>query len=102
MLPRQFQHVRDQAFPNIIFGVLLWPIVRGANAVFREFVVEPIRRPLALLPNIEINCQVLDVGGNGCSEHTANVSKHVLSDPQLGFVDSVDDALDAHAFRVFG
>ena len=83
-------------------------IVPGANAVFREFVVETIRRLLALLPNVEIDCQVLDVGVNGCSEHTgidaelANVSRHVRSDPQLGFVDSVDDALDAHAFRVFG
>ena len=56
---------------------------------------------------IEIACQILHVGVNGCSEHTGvdpeleNVSKHVRGDPQLGCVERVDDdALDAQAPRV--
>ena len=71
MLPRQSQSVRDQASPTGTCGVQFWPAVRGTNAVFRELVVETIRRLLALLPCIEIDCQVLGLGVNGCSEHTA-------------------------------
>ena len=108
MLPRQSQSVRDQASRNGTFGVEYWPALRGANAVFLELSVETIWRLLALLPSIEIACQILHVDVNGgCSEHTGvdaeleNVSKHVRGDHQLGCVERVDDdVLDAQASRV--
>ena len=90
----QFQSVRDQVSRNCTFGVEFWPAVRGANAVYRKLSVETIWRLLALLPSIEIDCQILHVGVNGCSEHTGvdaeleNVSKHVRGDPSLACGDS--------------
>ena len=100
--------MRDQASRNCISGVEFWPAVRGVIAVFRELSVETIWQAISMpLPGIEIACQILHVGVNGCSEHTGvnaeleHVSKYVRGDRHLGCVERVDDdALDAQAPRL--